>query len=619
MKPRSRAGTLLASALSAAAALLACAQILNVDGIEIVEAGGAGGGPSTGCVAGTFRCAGPALQLCAESEAGFRTLRVCSSAELCCDGTEPCGERPGCQAPACAPGEFRCSGEVLEACNAGQTGFEEIDRCASPLHCDSSLGRCSDAACETPRRCSGGDLEECAPNLNRWALIDACPSGALCDPAAPACSEAECRIGGPNNPQSPYICTAGDLMRCNDAQTGWEFVETCLNPANCNPLFDALLGDPYAPNIPRDQLERLGCTPPGCAPGRYRCEGAELSLCGADRTGYVEVIGVCESPRHCDASRGRCAPSPCVAGERQCNGDEYRVCTATGWEVLETCPRGGPCDPQMGCLPTACGPNEYRCSGAELERCNVERNGWIPVQTCSSAGLCNVAAKRCDAPVCTPGAARCTRRGALERCNAEASGWTTVADCVAAANLPAGIAPSALCDPTGAGQCLSFALCTDGALRCNGAELQRCRGNAWHPYAHCATPAQCDPQGGGCREPVCDPGGFRCANPGDPPAPLPGEAPSPGPELQVCNPLGTGYVRVKTCASADLCDDDHGQCDICDPSLPSVCSGDELQVCTADGQELTLFKRCALGCVEAGTEGSSRTTCREDLTPASGN
>jgi hypothetical protein len=630
MKSRSRAGSLLASACFAAAWLGACAQILNTDGVELVTepsaggAGGGGGGASLSCQPGTFHCAGPALQLCDANDREYRTVRVCSSAELCCDAPERCGRQPGCQPPACSEGEFRCSDEVLEVCNAGQTGFEEIDRCASPLLCNAGQGRCTDAVCDAAQRqrqCSGRNLEECAPGRSAWTLLDTCPSHALCDPApSEGCQPEQCRIDSPSSPPSPYICMSGNLMRCNDALTGWEFVETCLNPANCNALITTLVGDPYAPDIPTEQLARLGCSPPGCAPGRYRCDGAELMLCGANRTGYVDRIATCDSARHCDATRGRCAPGPCAVGERQCNGDQYRVCTASGWDVLDTCPSGAPCDPQSGCLTqTLCGPNEYRCNGANLERCNVERDGWIPVRTCAAAGLCNVAAKRCENPVCIAGAPRCTRAGVLEQCNPENSGWARLADCAAAVGVPAGPAASALCDPSGAGRCLPVALCTDGALRCNGAELERCGGNTWHPYEHCDTAAQCDSIGGTCRPAVCDPGSFRCVNPADPATPVADDASRLGLVLQGCNALGTGFESVSACGALELCDAAHGQCDICDPSLPSVCSGDELLVCTADGQELTLYKVCAQGCIEAGTSGSSRTTCREDLTPASGN
>lgn len=625
MKPRSRAGSLIASASLAAAVLGACAQILNADGVEIVTeptGGAGGGGPAPSCQPGSFRCAGPALQLC---EAGdfFRTVRVCSSAELCCDSPERCeGRQPSCQAPACNEGEFRCSREVLERCNAGQTGFEELDRCASPLACNASQGRCNDAVCDATlreRQCNGPNLEECTPGRDEWSPVETCRSNALCntDPAL-GCEAPACRIESPSSPPNPYICMSGNLMRCNDALTGWEFVETCLNTANCNALIDTLVGDPYAPDIPAEQLERLGCTPPGCAPGRYRCDGADLMLCGANRTGYIELVGRCETARHCDATRGRCAEAPCTPGERQCNGDEHRVCTEAGWQVLATCPSGAACDPQTGCLATLCRPNEYRCDGAELERCNVERNGWIPVRTCAAPALCNVAAKRCDSPVCAAGTARCTRSGALEQCKADGSGWDLVADCGAAVGVPPGPAAAALCDPSGGGRCQTTAFCSEGALRCNAAELERCRGNIWRPYAHCATSAQCDASAGQCQAAACDPGSFRCVNPADPSTPVADDASRLGLLLQVCNDSGTGFESASACGPLELCDAEHGQCDICDPTLPSVCAGNDLLVCTADGQELTLYKACTQGCIAAG-DGSSRTTCREDSNPLSGN
>jgi hypothetical protein len=185
--------------------------------------------------------------------------------------------------------------------------------------------------------------------------------------------------------------------------------------------------------------------------------------------------------------------------------------------------------------------------------------------------------------------------------------------------VPAGPAASALCDPSGAGRCTTAASCTERALRCNGAELERCGGNVWRPFEHCATAAQCDTVGGTCLPAVCDPGSFRCVNPADPAAPVADDAPRFGLLLQACNALGTGFEAVSACGALELCDAAHGQCDICDPTLPSVCSNDELLVCTADGQELTLYKVCEQGCIEAGVNGSSRTTCREDLTTASEN
>ena len=66
MKPRPRAarGALLVLIALAISAFGACGELLNVDGIQIeVGSAGSGGGPSD-CEPGSFRCEGPALQLC---------------------------------------------------------------------------------------------------------------------------------------------------------------------------------------------------------------------------------------------------------------------------------------------------------------------------------------------------------------------------------------------------------------------------------------------------------------------------------------------------------------------------------------------------------------------------
>jgi hypothetical protein len=625
MQPRSRGGFLIRVASIIAA--LACDQILNVDGLEIVtppEVSGAAGTSGRGpCSAGEFQCDGAALQLCDANTSSFRTVRVCSSAELCCADPALCGAgQPGCAAPVCSPGEFRCREAALEECNTGQTGFVEVDRCASALHCNASQGRCTDQPCNADLReqqCSGAILEECLPGRSAWSPVDDCVTQSLCS-AGTDCAPPACRIGNAGNLPSPYICMSGNLMRCNDAQTAWEHVETCLNPANCNALINELVGDPYARNMSTAQLDSLGCSPPGCTPGRYRCDGSDLQICGVNRTSFMDTVDTCESPRHCSASAGRCTTEPCTVGDHQCSGDEYQICTATGWQLVETCSNGAPCDPAAnGCQPTVCDPNEYRCDGAQLTRCNVARNGWIPVSTCETPALCNVTTKRCEAPACEAGARRCTSAGVLEGCNAARSGWDLVIDCASVASLAPGSNASALCDPSGRGGCLPVAACAAGAMRCNGAELERCRDNAWRPYQRCTTAAQCDALGGSCRAAACDPGRFLCTQPGAPALPLAEEVSRLGLRLQVCNSSATSFELVESCDTLELCDEAHGQCDICDPAGPPRCAGNRVVVCTADGQEQTLYKVCLQGCMEQEVGGAIRATCLEDLDSATTN
>ncbi len=618
---RARATIFFVFAAGATLGVGACEQILNVDGVVIIGLGPDGGPSLSVCKRDQFHCEGVALQLCDVETGAFRTVRVCSTAELCCDDPNECGDQPGCRAPSCAPGDFRCSGAALELCNAGQTGWTQVDLCPSPSQCNASLGHCADEPCGALGReyqCNNASLQQCAPGLGAWTLSEECSTHALCSANSNAfgCGQTGCRIGTTLVP-NPFQCMDGDLMRCNDAQTGFEYVETCLNTANCNALIEELVGTPYTQYLTPAELEKLGCNPPSCTPGRFRCDGASLRRCNANRTGYIDLAATCQSPRHCDASAGICQPVPCTVNTTQCSGNEFQVCTPAGWQVNDRCSSGAQCDTRLGCQPAACEPNGYRCNGADLVRCNVDRTGWIPVRACATEGLCNVAAKRCDPPLCLPGQRRCF--GArLEQCNPSRDGWQLIADCAAATPGVEG-SPSALCDPSVDGGCQAVPGCPTGALRCNGQSLERCRDNAWRPYRRCTTAALCDASGAGsCQPPVCQPGTHRCiiseVNPVLPEA----GASRAGLTLQACNAGGTGYELVRACTPDQLCDATHGQCDLCDPTQPYLCSGNELLVCTADGQERTLDKLCADACVAPGTSDGgprplTRATCREDL------
>lgn len=599
---------------------LGCDQILNVDGIQLSRqpplldaSGGDVATPPQICVGGQLRCEGVALQVCELDGRAFRTARVCSTPELCCDGPH-CGAVQGCLPPACARGDFRCEGTTLSICNDGQTGWVPIDECATAAHCNASAGRCTDEPCDSVAResqCNGAAREQCQPP--GWRVVDTCATPTLCRTgiATADCEETRCVID--DNQQSPFQCTYGDLMRCNDAQTGFEHVETCLNATRCTPLIEELAGDPYAPVLDPNALLRLGCRSANCSPGRYKCEaGGALMRCNADLTGYLDRVDVCASMAHCNSAQGRCEDVPCAEGATQCSGDEFQRCRDGRWEVSGTpCASGARCDHLQGCTPALCQANEYRCDGRQLMRCNVNLDGWIPVHTCETETLCNVAAKRCDEPLCTEGQRRCARDGSLLGCSPGRDSWQTLQECRRALGAAADINASAACDPAGPGQCLGQASCVSGAFRCNGQFLERCRDNIWAPYARCASAALCDASGtGACTEPTCEPGSYQCVVPGAGSVPAMPGAPTRGLVLQRCNADGTGYELYDACAAEELCDAAHGQCDICDAREPTFCDGNELLVCTADGQERLLQRVCSLGCV--GPEQPGPPACRED-------
>ncbi|HVZ37033.1 MAG TPA: hypothetical protein VG963_31625, partial [Polyangiaceae bacterium] len=496
----------------------ACAQFLNTDGVQVLEpeetaiapagaagAGGSGGAPA--CQASDLRCVGAALQVCRDDLSGFRTARVCSTPQLCCSDPSLCAN-PGCQPPACAPGDFRCSGASLEICNDGQTDWTPIATCPSAAQCNASQGRCTDQPCNaaTPDlECSGGDLLQCGSA--GWSQVRACETQGLCNTASAAanCKPNGCQIGSAL--PSPFRCDNVDLLRCNDEQTGFEFVETCLNAVHCDGLIDVTGPDS---TLGLNDLRRLGCSAPACAPGHFACDGSRLMLCNQDRTGYRILVQDCGTPGKCNASTGQCDAVECAVGAQHCSGNQRQVCTsAHTWTTVENCAGAAQCTPEA-CRPATCAASDYRCDGASLERCNIDGDGWIPVHDCQSEELCNAAAKRCDPPLCETGEQRCSHAGELQTCSAGRDGWVTRSDCRQLAGLAPTASPeqiSGVCDLGGAGQCRSAPGCTSGALRCNAEFLERCQNGGWQPLQRCTSAALCDATGSGsCHDAACSPG-----------------------------------------------------------------------------------------------------------------
>jgi hypothetical protein len=88
--------------------------------------------------------------------------------------------------------------------------------------------------------------------------------------------------------------------------------------------------------------------------------------------------------------------------------------------------------------------------------------------------------------------------------------------------------------------------CSDGALRCDGVELQACSSDDWHTLQSCASGALCQAglASGQCPMPACAPGETRCV----------------GATPERCNRGRTDWESVERCATPDLCDAVAGRC-----------------------------------------------------------
>ena len=209
-----------------------------------------------------------------------------------------------------------------------------------------------------------------------------------------------------------------------------------------------------------------------------------------------------------------------------------------------------------------CDPDEFRCTGAALETCAPDRQAFVLVQACATPAECNLNARACRP--CAAGELMC-RGNVLERCQDGA--WVADATCESAelcqvaADRRSGSCRTPACDPP-------------GALRCDGAKLERCAEgrDRWEPLALCATPELCDPaaasqaqatgQPPACRTPACEGGGFSCN----------------GATLQQCGPGRERFVDVAACGAPELCSAARESCGACTPGEVE-CNGRELRRC----------------------------------------
>lgn len=313
-----------------------------------------------------------------------------------------------------------------------------------------------------------------------------------------------------------------------------------------------------------------------CDPEEYRCVGAELEVCAADRGSFVP-FRTCDGPDACSVTSAACRP--CTPGELECRGQTLVQCAPDlTWTTSMECAGDARCriaDGVASCE-SACAEGDLSCEGARLLQCN--RHGeYEESELCATPELCTAALSqtlsaetpraRCAAPVCEPGQHSCDG-AVLRRCSFARDGWDTIATC-----------PSAeLCNPA-AGDCSA---CTPGEIACAGAEVIRCSdAGTFTTIRTCTSTHACNVGGEACRNVECDtPGAFRCAA---------------GNGLEVCSP-GGGWELTEVCVTAALCSATAGRC--LEPACRAGdvrCVGNEWQECSGDRSRYVRKETCAAG------------------------
>lgn len=507
-------------------------------------------------------------------------LQVCSdegggwvTVEVCASNSLCRTDGSQCAAPACSFGQVRCNVERLELCNSERTGFQLLEQCVGSAYCSSKENRCRDNSCVAGElQCSDGALQECLGEEEGWGLKEQCASQSLCEKSLVADANAGQCITA--------VCSFGErrcdgarLELCNLDQTGWTVLDTCGSEALC------------------DRASPV-CSPSACGVGEVRCDATgALQRCELSRGGF-ETEQQCLSSAFCSVTVGSeaCAEQPCTEDNFRCNGAQIERCGTdrVGFEAF-----GSPCataslcsinagenGPRAVCRAPACVTNQYQCVGKQLARCSDDRTEFVPSEECESAALCNAVLQRCEPARCDVGEIRCT--GAeLEVCNSGRTDFQVVDTCQSAAK----------CDAVG-GACVGS--CVVGSTRCNGSVLEECRDSVlgWQQLAFCQSAGLCNAAANQCEPVACRPGEKRCQD-GD---------------LQACTVGLSGFELFEACASTEICDATGGQCDVCVPEQTS-CVGDVLTRCSQDGQSLSEVRQCGANLCRADAASARCLEC----------
>jgi hypothetical protein len=292
-----------------------------------------------------------------------------------------------------------------------------------------------------------------------------------------------------------------------------------------------------------------------CTPGKTRCNGGEVEVCGTDGKSYEFKEGCAGR-----CSNGACVAQVCTANTTRCQADNKTVeaClpNGSGYQVVQTCDLGcasGTCATSGASICTA---GEKRCNNETIEACTPTGSAWAFLQFCSTG--CDSATKACKAPACVPFSERCNPvTGVHEICNATGTALTA-APCSSSEACVSGSCVATVCTP-GQTRCLDSI--TSGV--CNSS------GTGFNP-SPCASNQACT--GGTCTSIVCAPLSTRCRDAGT---------------SQVCAPSGTGYVDV-ACQSGSSC-----QASLCVPNSTN-------NSCTAGSQRCVDALTLAT-CNSAGT------------------
>lgn len=466
-------------------------------------AAGTTGADSCGSKAeGDARCSGEVLEVC--KAGAYSTVQVCESTERCNMTRRTCLD--------CAPGTFRCTGDNLEQCNLEGSAFEVVQTCQKGacsaaeasgfcVVCEAGQTLCepiereffSAGTIESDRSMRRESLRACNEEGSGTTLVERCGF------RAPVCDleEGRCLTCATDE----VVCVGSQLLQCSRDRNGFELVGECGHPSLCDAVGQRCL--------PARCANAEGDASPADTVSCRGSNGTELALC--QRSGQWEILDLCDTVDACNSGivQRRCldAEADCIPGASRCEDDTLVRCapfsdsrsldpTGGAWYSHASCSDGcvvngsglAGCSNADGPRPytdsAVCAPGEtdfLDCSGASCED-----------SVCEPGQLCAGSAWGCRA--CVPDNFRCDGN-VLVRCNADGSGEAVQEDCKAG-----------VCDRF-RGKCLPTApgerFCVEGEL------LRVAADGATQAVERCGAEALCSAESG-CTAPACIIGSKAC-------------------------------------------------------------------------------------------------------------
>jgi hypothetical protein len=410
---------------------------------------GLAGDGCANCVPGEFRCTGDKLEHCDANGMQYTMVDACAAGS--CDASAGV-----CKGKACTEKRTMCRGDVLFACAQGDAEYREVEKCKPGL-CNASKGAC-DACLSGQTACDGETSVKCSTDGTKEERVDCSSKSSHCvgagncvscardsdcpDPGV--CKRAYCDLAkGMCEPQAQLagtMCPEG-VCSSSGACVGCNTAADCPAPGDCQVKQCDAAGSCKPKSAPRGQT---------CGGGGKCDESGHCAACIAD--------GDCPEPpacqvRHCETASGQCMPSPAPKGTK-C---EAGVCDANG--NCAGCNADSDCPAVATCQQKFCNPSTHVCepkAAADGGSCNAafgtgECSSGKCVQ-CADDSACRTAAT-CQEAFCRTSDNTCQQRPLA---NGADCGGGKVCD---------GAARCVEC--TSAAQCGENAICLANACRCN--------------------------------------------------------------------------------------------------------------------------------------------------------